>query len=212
MYRALVASHSAAKKSPRYPLAMCKPTAPTARAPFGASPTSVTTSTRGCINRPTWPFAPAAAATKPSVSNAAFVLHFESGTCPSCMTREELNRFVVRVDTNNYITNPHPFAHWAAGPLRTACACDYVGNDGTAYECLCHSAFTALARLNQNLECPRHEDKIYRCPKTDCCTELVTLSGLCQHVEGGRVLWYKDVKTSLRRDGRLGEGLQCLTM
>ncbi|KAH9953393.1 hypothetical protein BC827DRAFT_1248535, partial [Russula dissimulans] len=37
------------------------------------------------------------------VSHAALVLHFESGTCPSNMTREQLNRLVVRADTNNYI-------------------------------------------------------------------------------------------------------------
>jgi len=27
--------------------------------------------------------------------------------------------------------------------------------------------------------------KIYRCPKLDCRIEFVTLSALCQHIEGG---------------------------
>ena len=40
------------------------------------------------------------------VSPAALTLHFEAGTCPSGMTREQLNRMVVRADANNYITNP----------------------------------------------------------------------------------------------------------
>ena len=127
---------------------------------------------------------------KAFVSNAALVLHFESGTCPSRLTREELNRIIVRADTNNYITNP---ARLLTGPLGrseppapTVTWATELSFDGTAYECfLCHSTFTTLARLNQHLQSPRHEDKIYRCPKMDCQTEFVTLSGLCQHVEGG---------------------------
>ena len=58
--------------------------------------------------------------------------------------------------------------------------------NGIVYECfLCHSTSTTLAWLNQHLQCICCKDKIYQCPKMDCRTEFVMLSGLCQHVEGG---------------------------
>jgi Zinc-finger double-stranded RNA-binding/Zinc-finger of C2H2 type len=124
------------------------------------------------------------------VSYAALVLHFESGTCPSRMTREQLNRFVVRVDTNNYITNP---ARLLTGPLgrseppaSTVTWATGRSWNGYAYQCfLCNRTFDTLPRLNQHLQSPVHQDKIYRCPKSDCRIEFVALSGLCQHVEGG---------------------------
>ena len=106
------------------------------------------------------------------------------------MTRGQLNRLVVRADTNNYITNPDrlltgPLGHYEPPAPAETWATERSWN-GEAYECfLCHSTFDTLARLNQHLQSPRHEDKIYRCPKSDCATKFVTLSGLCQHVEGG---------------------------
>jgi len=123
-------------------------------------------------------------------SPAALTLHFESGTCPSRITRTELNRLVVRADTNNFITNPARLLTGPQGwneppPVTSTWATDRSWN-GRAYECfLCDAEFNTLARLNQHLQSPRHEDKIYRCPKPDCRVEFVTLSGLCQHVEGG---------------------------
>src|SRR5260221_3752390 len=153
---------------------------------------------------------------KAFVSNAALVLHFESGTCPSRMTREGLNRFVVRADTNNYITNP---ARLLTGPLGRseppAPAVTWATElsvNRTAYECfLCRSTITMLARLNQHLQSPRHEDKIYRCPKMDCWTEFVTLSGLCQHVEGGScgIRMFRQVRDVMDGSTR---GFNALTM
>jgi hypothetical protein len=48
------------------------------------------------------------------VSPAALTLHFESGTCPLGMTHKQLNRLIIRADTNNYITNP---SRLLTGPL-----------------------------------------------------------------------------------------------
>ena len=127
---------------------------------------------------------------KSFVSLGALTLHFESDTCPSGMTREELNRFVVRKDTKNYITNRSrlltgPLGWKEPPPTKTTWATDLSWN-GAGYECfLCDKTFGTLARLNQHLQSPRHEAKIYKCPKPDCRIEFVTLSGLCQHVEGG---------------------------
>ena len=124
------------------------------------------------------------------VSPAALTLHFEAGTCLSGMTREQLNRFVVPADTNNYITNPSrlitgPLGRNEPPPSVTTWATERSRN-GDVYECfLCNGTFMTLAQLNRHLNSPRHEDSIYRCPNTNCRTEFVTLSGLYQHVEGG---------------------------
>ncbi|KAI0299998.1 hypothetical protein B0F90DRAFT_1810532 [Multifurca ochricompacta] len=99
-------------------------------------------------------------------SASALTHHFESGTCASKMTREQLNRLVVRADRKNYITQM-----WATERSW----------NGEAYECfLCQDEFNALSGLNQHLQ-----DNIYKCPKPDCGNEFRTLSGLCQHVESG---------------------------
>ena len=142
------------------------------------------------VHRPADVRCPGRGCTKAFVSHAALILHFESGTCPSRMTREQLNRLVVRADTNNYITNPSrlltgPMGRYEPPAPAVTWATDRSWN-GYAYECfLCNRTFDTLVRLNQHLKSPFHEDKIYRCPKSDCRIEFGTLSGLCQHVEGG---------------------------
>jgi Zinc-finger double-stranded RNA-binding/Zinc-finger of C2H2 type len=124
------------------------------------------------------------------ISPGALTLHFEAGTCPSGMTREQLNRIVVRADTNNYITNPsrlltEPLG-WNEPPAPSTIWATERAWNGVAYECiLCNSTFRTLTHLNRHLKSPRHADKIYRCPKSDCRIEFSTLSGLCQHVERG---------------------------
>ncbi|KAH9971835.1 hypothetical protein BGW80DRAFT_1318711 [Lactifluus volemus] len=122
-------------------------------------------------------------------SPARLVLHFESGTCSSGMTREELNRLVVRADRNNVITNPSRLLCGPSGcepPVTTKFWATSRSYNGEAYECfLCHATYRTLASLNQHLQSPRHESRIYRCPKSDCGKEFVALSALCQHVEGG---------------------------
>ncbi|KAH9969338.1 hypothetical protein BJV74DRAFT_737164, partial [Russula compacta] len=142
------------------------------------------------LHRPTNVRCPGRGCNRAFVSAAALTLHFESGTCPSGMTRKQLDRLVVRVDTNNYITNPDRLLTGPLGQSQPPSTTRMWATDrswnGGAYECfLCNATFQTLARLNLHLQSPRHEDKIYRCPKSDCRTEFVTLSGLCQHVEGG---------------------------
>jgi hypothetical protein len=124
------------------------------------------------------------------VSPTALTLHFEAGTCLSGMTREQLNRLVVRADVNNYITNPSRLltrpSGWNEPPAPSTTWATERSWNGVAYECfLCSSTFRTLTHLNRHLKSPRHVAKIYRCPKTDCRIEFSTLSGLFQHVEGG---------------------------
>jgi Zinc-finger of C2H2 type/Zinc finger, C2H2 type len=143
------------------------------------------------------------------ISAGALTLHFESGKCPSGMTRDQLNRLVVRADTNHYITNPSRLLTgpqgWSEPPAPASMWATERSWNGSAYECfLCNSTYTSLVHLNQHLKSPRHQDKIYRCPKSDCKVEFATLSGLCQHVEGGscgvrRFRQVRDTMDSLTR-------------
>ena len=108
------------------------------------------------------------------VSPSALAGQFESGTCAPCMTRDQLDRLVVRADRKNYVTQ-----RWATERMW----------NGAAYECpLCDDAlFDAPERLSQHLQSPRHAhaDNMYRCPKPDCGSEFATLSALWGHVESG---------------------------
>ena len=116
------------------------------------------------------------------------MLHFESGTCPSGMTRDDVDRAIVRADRNRIITNPDRLICGPGGyeaPTTQSWATDRSWN-GTGYECfICHFTFRTLAGLNQHLQSAVHKQKIYRCPKSDCRIEFKTLSALCQHVEHG---------------------------
>ncbi|KZT69380.1 hypothetical protein DAEQUDRAFT_726665 [Daedalea quercina L-15889] len=121
------------------------------------------------------------------VSGAALVLHLESGTCPSRVTRDAVNRVAAKYDTQHVITNPARMIAYGEGGTGSVVtwATERAWN-GWKYECfLCHREFHTLAALNQHLASPAHEDKMYRCPRgySGCGAEFKTLSALCQHVE-----------------------------
>ncbi|KAI0294628.1 hypothetical protein B0F90DRAFT_1811632 [Multifurca ochricompacta] len=168
------------------------------------------------LHRPNTIRCPGRGCKRSFVSPSALTLHFESGSCASRMTREQLNKLVVRADKNNYITNPARLLGGPPGeyepPLTSTTWATERSWNGEAYECfLCNSTFKTLERLNQHLQSPRHEDKIYRCPKQDCRTEFVTLSGLCQHVEGGScgVRMFKQVQNVMES---LTRGFNAITI
>lgn len=122
------------------------------------------------------------------VSGAALVLHLESGTCPSRITREQVNRVAAKYDKQHIITNPARMIAYGdngGGQSVTTWATERAWN-GVRYECfLCHREYRTLESLNQHLASPAHEEKMYRCPRgySGCGAEFKTLSALCQHVE-----------------------------
>lgn len=155
------------------------------------------------LHQPNTVLCPGYGCSRSFTSPARLVLHFESGTCPSGMTRDELNRLVVRADRNNFITNPARLLGGPSGyeppPSAKIWATGRSWN-GEAYECfLCNATFRTLAGLNQHLQSPRHEERIYRCPKSDCRIQFVALSALCQHVEGGScgVRMFREVRNTM---------------
>ncbi|KAH8990416.1 hypothetical protein EDB86DRAFT_1774917 [Lactarius hatsudake] len=142
------------------------------------------------LHRPSTVLCPGPKCNRSFVSPAALTHHFESGACRSGMTREQLNHLVVRADGKNYITNPARLIGEPPGgyepPMTISAWATELSWNGTKYECfLCHSTFKTLGRLDQHLQSPTHDQKIYKCPKPDCRVEFVALSALCQHVEGG---------------------------
>ena len=146
---------------------------------------------RSAIHQPTTVRCPMKGCGRSFVSTAALVLHLESGTCASGMTREMIDRLVAKYDKGGIITNP---SRLIQGPspsrpevVRTW-ATDRAWN-GRGYECyVCHKTFPSLTSLNAHLGSPVHGDKLYHCPKAygGCGTEYRTLSSFIQHVENAR--------------------------
>ncbi|KAH9971824.1 hypothetical protein BGW80DRAFT_420889 [Lactifluus volemus] len=84
-------------------------------------------------------------------SSARLMLHLESGSCPSGMTRKELDRRVVGADRNNVITNPSRLLCGPSGcepPVTTRVWATARSYNGESYECfLCHATYRTLAAL-----------------------------------------------------------------
>ena len=167
------------------------------------------------VHRPAGVRCPGRVCNKSFVSHSALVLHFELGTCPSPITREQLNRLLV-APTRTTTSNPNrlltgPMGRYEPPRLAVTWATDQSWN-GYGYQCfLCNRTSDALVRLDQHLKRPFHGHKIYRCPKSDCWIGFVTLSGLCQHVEGGScgVMMFRQARDVM--DG-LTRGLNALAM
>ncbi|TFK54252.1 hypothetical protein OE88DRAFT_1169310 [Heliocybe sulcata] len=116
----------------------------------------------------------------PSVS--ALTHHLESSACNSRIKRAHVNAFIRSVDPQHFITKP-----LIRGPLDTDPIIQYTTAtqaawNGHHYQCyFCTKEFFTLIALNQHLNSPAHEAKIYNCPH--CQVEFRCFSGLVQHVE-----------------------------
>lgn len=117
---------------------------------------------------------------------AQMTMHLDNGSCGSGLNRHKVNALAVLHDRNNVITNP---SRHIENTTRTTLSSNLyfataLAWNGKSYECyLCHQTFKELPRLNAHLSSPRHDEKLYRCPRSDCQREFVTLSGIMQHVE-----------------------------
>ncbi|KAI5115122.1 hypothetical protein M0805_006739 [Coniferiporia weirii] len=140
-------------------------------------------------------------------SISALIMHAESNTCVSGITRKAVNTFVAHLDRQNIITNParmitgpggYPFP--PAEPMYWATELSW---NGRAYECfLCNGTFRTLQGLDSHLKSPRHLERIYHCPNSRCNKEYRALSALSQHVERGscgarRISQIRDVMDTL---------------
>ncbi|KAF5385017.1 hypothetical protein D9615_001023 [Tricholomella constricta] len=135
------------------------------------------------------------------VSPSAMLLHLESGTCCSGITRGLINDKIRQLDRNNIITDP---SRMIAGPSGARDEVTYYATgaswNGRGFECyLCHGTYSSLRALNQHLASPRHQDKIYVCPLSTCRVRFTALSALCQHIESERcgVSKFRAVKNTM---------------
>ncbi|KAH9853273.1 hypothetical protein C2E23DRAFT_868122 [Lenzites betulinus] len=153
------------------------------------------------------------------VSTAALVLHLESGSCPSRLTRDAVNRIVAQIDRSNIITNPSRLIAGTPGSsgdttVTKTWATERAWN-GSCYECyLCHRTYRSLSALNQHLSSPARAEKLYHCPQgwQGCDAAFSTLSAFCQHVEGGSCGVRRFQSEFNRVMGQLSSGAKQLTM
>ncbi|TFY60471.1 hypothetical protein EVJ58_g5130 [Rhodofomes roseus] len=119
---------------------------------------------------------------------AALILHFESGTCPSRITREQFNRAIAQYDKHHIITNPaRMITHGEGDEGRSVVtvATERAWN-GSAHECcICRREFRSLQAIDQHLASPAHAQKQFFCPRdfAECGAEFKAASALCQHIE-----------------------------
>ncbi|KAI5118107.1 hypothetical protein M0805_003461 [Coniferiporia weirii] len=153
---------------------------------------------------------------KAFISVSALILHAESGTCPSGVTRSTVDAFVARLDRQNVITNPArmitgPYGHQTPPAEPEYWATERSWN-GYAYECfLCDSTFRTLWSLDAHLKSPRHRERIYRCPMAGCGQEYQVLSALSQHVERGSCGARRNTQVQSVMD-RLTNGMRTITI
>ncbi|KZT26764.1 hypothetical protein NEOLEDRAFT_1177345 [Neolentinus lepideus HHB14362 ss-1] len=140
---------------------------------------------------------------------AALALHLESSTCASGIDRARVNAFVRSIDPHNLITK-----RLITGPsgsnttVQSTVATEAAWN-GYCYEYyFCPCEFQTLAALNQHLNSPAHEAKIYKCPH--CQIEFRCVSGLVQHVESEKCGVYKFPATKSVMDS-ITTGMRRLT-
>ncbi|KAI1101629.1 hypothetical protein F4804DRAFT_315435 [Jackrogersella minutella] len=116
------------------------------------------------------------------VSATGLLHHLENGACPMApsLDRNGVYEIVRRKDPSGIISNN--LLGWNSAPRYLATALAW---NGIAYECyLCHHKFEKLESLNQHLASPKHQQKLYHCPKgLTCGREFTTLAALMNHLE-----------------------------
>lgn len=106
------------------------------------------------------------------ITEAALVLHCESGSCSSGVNRQNIN-------PTGFLCDSPSSERGAVWPTLRCW-------NGDAYECiLCHHEFRTLPALDSHLQSLVHEQSMCRCPPRQggCNQEFRTWSGLFQHVE-----------------------------
>ncbi|KAH8108282.1 hypothetical protein DFH11DRAFT_1711213 [Phellopilus nigrolimitatus] len=156
---------------------------------FFKTPAGLQTHCASSVHTPRTIACPGRKCHKSFASHSALIMHSESDTCPSGVTRKAVNAFVARIDRQNIITNPARMIAGPAGytiPVETEYWATAEMYNGRAFECfLCLDTFRTLSALDAHLKSLRHLARIYRCPGAECQREFPALSALWQHVGNG---------------------------
>ena len=109
-------------------------------------------------------------------------LHLESGKCPSGIDRQKIDNYCRQVDRDHVFTNRLIEYPTSADYTPAAATSNAWNGSRGCYICyLCQSGFSKLTALNQHLNSPVHQQKIYHCFR--CQVQFVALSGLVNHLE-----------------------------
>ncbi|KAJ8122271.1 hypothetical protein ONZ43_g1493 [Nemania bipapillata] len=113
---------------------------------------------------------------------AGLAHHLETGSCPKAarLNRDEVYKLVRRLDDSGLIAKK--LIGWEGSTTYQASSLTW---NGDYFECyFCHRLFNSLQSLNQHLQSPIHQQKLYHCPnRTVCKKEFTTLAGVCNHLE-----------------------------
>ncbi|KAH8912972.1 hypothetical protein BR93DRAFT_949028 [Coniochaeta sp. PMI_546] len=107
--------------------------------------------------------------------------HVERGSCPNArnINRDELATIVRSKDPEGRISKN--FIGWTGSSNYKA-----TGNtwNGWAFECyFCDREFNQIHGLNQHLDSPVHQQKLYHCPGPSCSREFTSLASIINHLE-----------------------------
>ncbi|KAI3324226.1 hypothetical protein HD806DRAFT_62966 [Xylariaceae sp. AK1471] len=117
----------------------------------------------------------------PFTTVAGLAHHLETGSCANApsLNRDELYKAIRRHDPSGVITKK--LIGWQGSTHYEATAQTW---NGDYYECyFCHREFNTLPSLNQHLQSPIHQQKLYHCPNPGCAKEFTSLAAVCNHLE-----------------------------
>ncbi|WDK14846.1 hypothetical protein CGRA01v4_06127 [Colletotrichum graminicola] len=118
------------------------------------------------------------------VTAAGVFQRLEQGAYPKApLDRMKVYEAVQRSDPNSVLTKR--LLEWSTSTSFEATS-ESWNADTETFDCfLCGSGFARLDSLNQHLQSPKHQQKLYHCPKQSCRKEFGTLAAVCNHLESG---------------------------
>ncbi|KAI1166141.1 hypothetical protein F5B18DRAFT_607421 [Nemania serpens] len=120
--------------------------------------------------------------TSPFTTAAGLAHHLETGSCPKAtrLGRDAVYNIVRSVDHDGLIAKK--LIGWQGSTTYEATERAW---NGDSYECyFCTREFNTLSSLNQHLQSPVHQQKLYHClNRGGCGKEFTTLAGVCNHLE-----------------------------
>ncbi|KAF6796953.1 zinc finger protein [Colletotrichum sojae] len=119
---------------------------------------------------------------KPYVTAAGVFHHLERGRCSKApLDRMKVYEAVKRRDPNGLLTER--LLEWSGSGGFAATLKSWNASAG-AFECfLCKRLFERLDSLNQHLQSPKHQQKLYHCPKQHCNKKFGSLAAAANHME-----------------------------
>ncbi|ETS86525.1 hypothetical protein PFICI_00353 [Pestalotiopsis fici W106-1] len=134
------------------------------------------------------------------VTAAGVFHHLEQGGCSKApLNRIQVYEAVKRQDPNGILTER--LRHWSTETTFEA-TIDSWNPDTKAFDCyLCGDGFRRLDSLNQHLRSPKHQDKLYHCPKPSCRKEFGSLAAVTEHLqsESCNFMRFEEVQETAKR-------------